>query len=83
MKRLPLFAVLLWLCIAFGSANAAPPSYQDLQANLGAVPMQPTWQLRPVDASTPPWKDIFTFTLGIAPDPVSYTHLTLPTTPYV
>lgn len=67
-ERLPLFAILLWLCIALGSANAAPPSYQDLQADPGTVPMQPTWQLRPVNASAPPWEDIFTFTIGIAPD---------------
>jgi tripartite-type tricarboxylate transporter receptor subunit TctC len=67
-ERLPLFAILLWLCIALGSANAAPPTYQDLQADPGTVPMQPAWQLRPVNASEPPWEDIFTFTIGIAPD---------------
>ena len=65
------FAALLSLslCLASITANAAPPSYQELNANpKRALPMQATWQLQPVDAQAPPWKDVFTFTIGIAPD---------------
>lgn len=69
MKRLPVFTALLWLSIALGPANAAPPSYQELYANPGrTMPMQPTWQLQPVDTQAPPWEDIFAFTIGIAPN---------------
>lgn len=70
MRRLHVFTALLWLGIALGSASAAPPSYQELHANPGrALPLQPAWQLRPVDAQAPqPWEDIFSFTIGIAPN---------------
>lgn len=69
MKRLRLFAALLWLGLALGPAHAAPPTYQALYANPErALPMQPAWQLQPVDAQAPPWDDIFTFTIGIAPN---------------
>lgn len=69
MKRLHVFTALLWLGIALGPANAAPPSYQELYANPGlTMPIQPTWQMQPVDAQAPPWEDIFAFTLGVAPD---------------
>lgn len=67
MKRLHVFTALLWLGTAFGSASAAPPSYQELQAHPGrALPMQPTWQLQPALTHQPPWKEIFTFTEPMA-----------------
>lgn len=69
MKRLYLFIALLWLGMAPGLARAAPPSYQDLYANPArTMPMQPTWQLQPVQTQAPPWDDIFAFTIGIAPN---------------
>ncbi|MET4579059.1 tripartite tricarboxylate transporter substrate-binding protein [Ottowia thiooxydans] len=69
MKRLHVLTALLWFGIVFGSVNAAPPSYQELHADPGrALPMQPTWQLQPVDARARPWGDIFAFTIGIAPN---------------
>ena len=34
-------------------------------------------------ASHPGWVEVETFSQGVRPTPVSYTHLTLPTTPYV
>lgn len=69
MKRLHVFASLLWLGTALSSAHAAPPSYQELHSNPErALPMQPAWHLRPVAAQAPPWEDIFVFTIGIDPD---------------
>ena len=66
MKRLHVFASLLWLGTALSSAHAAPPSYQELHSNPErALPMQPAWHLRPVAAQAPPWEDIFVFTIGI------------------
>ena len=67
MKNLPVFTALMWLGIVLGTAKAAAPSYQELYANPGlTMPVQPTWQMQPVDARAPPWDDIFTFTIGIA-----------------
>ncbi len=64
-----IFAVLLWLGIALGSANAAAPDYQELYANPGrTMPVQSTWQLQPVNTPAQQWKDIFAFTVGIAPN---------------
>ncbi|PLC03116.1 hypothetical protein CY658_24830 [Variovorax sp. RO1] len=69
MKRLHAFTALLWLGISLCSANAAPPTYQELYANPGlTMPMQPTWQMQPVDAQAPPWEDIFALTIGMAPN---------------
>ena len=69
MKCLHVFTALLWVGIASGSANAAPPTYQDLYANPGrAMPMQPSWQLQPVDSKALRWEDIFTFTIGVPPN---------------
>ncbi|SDW55995.1 tripartite tricarboxylate transporter substrate-binding protein [Lysobacter enzymogenes] len=71
MKRLHLFAVLLWFGAVFPPAQAAAPSYDDLRADPDALPMQPVWQLRPVDPDAPPWEDVFAFTLGMAPELVA------------
>lgn len=69
MMRPHVFAALMWLGIAVFSARAAPPSYSSLDADPErALPMQPAWQLQPVDTQAPPWNDIFVFRLGIAPE---------------
>jgi len=68
MKRSRLFHLALWLGVVLCPAQAAPPSYEDLRADPEAMPMQPTWQLRPVDPDAPPWEDVFVFTLGTGPE---------------
>ena len=65
MKRLHVIHMLLWLGLALGSANAAPPSYEELQNNPErALPMQTNWQLRAVDGPPKIWEDIFAFELA-------------------
>lgn len=67
MKRLPVFAAMLWLAIHAHPASAAPPSYQDLQARPdSALPVQPTWRLQPVSGAAPSWNKILVFSEPMA-----------------
>lgn len=69
MKRLHVLTLLLWLGIVLCPAHAAQPSYEELQAHPErALPIQVAWELQPVDGQAQRWEDIFSFTIGTAPN---------------